>query len=753
MSDLDDALITFKQETQELLVDMELGLLNLEDNPADEESINSVFRAMHTIKGTSGLFGFDPIVSFTHHAETVLDQVRKGNRGIDSQLISVLLLCQDHTAQLIEFCLAHYPAELTPALQAKGAELLSKLQATDGASSTSTLTTQPEIAPDPAEVIAHPDNQPDDNWMISLKFKANAFRNGMDPLPFIRYLKTLGEIVDVITLFPELPSDNAIDPESCYLQFKIAFKSKASKQTIEGVFEFAEDDCDISIIPPHSEIDRYLELLQHHTDAALNPEFHTPRVQKLGDMLIQIGVLTPKEVAKALEQQKLPLPDGANKAPRLGEILIEQNISPAPIVEQALKKQQQVQQKIAAEANFIRVDSTKLGQLINLVGELVISGAAMRLMVDRHGLSDVEEVVLNMNNLVSDIRTTALELRMVPIGETFSRFKRVVRDVSKELKKDIELDITGGETELDKTIVEKINDPLTHLIRNSLDHGIELPEERLAKGKPAQGLVSLNAFHDSGNVVIQISDDGAGLHSDKIRAKAIANGLITPEQVLSQQEIFNLIFAAGLSTKDQVNNLSGRGVGMDVVRRNIEALRGSIDLQSVAGQGTTTTIRLPLTLAIIDGFMVEAETERYIIPLSMIEECVEMDTDDNDIKFNRIQHYVNLRGEVMPYLRLGDYLHQRAEHLITHSQQQHKESMVVVRSGQAKIGLVVDELHGEHQTVIKPLGKIFETLKGISGATVLGSGDVALILDVQGLIQHANKHHARLTIPMEMTLQ
>ncbi|MDP2903325.1 MAG: chemotaxis protein CheW, partial [Methylovulum sp.] len=269
--------------------------------------------------------------------------------------------------------------------------------------------------------------------------------------------------------------------------------------------------------------------------------------------------------------------------------------------------------------------------------------------------------------------------------------------------------------------------------RNALDHGIELPEQRESQGKPAQGTVHLNAYHDSGHIVIQIADDGAGLNADKILAKALADGFVTADQQLTRQEVFNLIFEAGLSTKELLSNLSGRGVGMDVVRRNIEILRGSVSLDSIEGQGTTVTVRLPLTLAIIDGFMVETENERYIIPLSMIEECVEMNPAEWEI--DTIQHYINLRGEVLPYLRLGDYFHNRSRHLGN----DHRESLVVVRFGQAKVGLVVDHLHGEHQTVIKPLGKLFEQLQGISGATVLGNGDVALILDVQALIQHAIK--------------
>jgi len=716
MSDMDAALETFAQEAEELLLDMENSLLILEDTPDDSETINSVFRAMHTIKGSSGLFGFNIIVAFTHEAETVLDQVRNGERHINNELISALLDCKDHTIKLLEHCFNDNSAELPVELQAISLKLISQLTG----KTEQQLTANHDdlhIEKESSEISA-------DNWLISLEFKTDAFRNGMDPLSFIRYLKTLGDIEQIISTATNLPSGEAMDPESCYLQFKIVFKSDASKQMIEDVFEFAADDCDIKILPPNSKVEHYTELLE---------DLPEDNVERLGDILIKIGALTVNDVKKAIKNQTENKNDDDKPKP-LGEILIEQKVVSPEIVDEALKKQQQTKQKVASESTYIRVDSNKLGQLINLVGELVISGAAMNLMVERHGLSDVEEVAVSMNTLVSDIRDTALELRMVPIGETFSRFKRVVRDVSKELNKNIALSITGGETELDKTVVEKINDPLTHLIRNSLDHGIESPEERLAVGKEAQGNIQLNAYHDSGHIVIQIVDDGGGLNSEKILAKAIANGLVSEEDTLSQQEIFNLIFEAGLSTKQQASSLSGRGVGMDVVKRNIEALRGSVSISSQEGLGTTITIQLPLTLAIIDGFMVETEQERYIIPLSMVDECVEMNSKEWEIDSQ--QHYVNLRGEVLPYLHLGEYFHNGRGQAVKST---NRESLVVVSFGQSKVGFVVDNLHGEHQTVIKPLGKVFESLKGITGATVLGDGNVALILDVQGLMQVAIK--------------
>lgn len=718
MSDMNPALETFSQEVDELLTAMEEALLGLDGTPDNADSINSIFRAMHTIKGSSGLFGFDDIVAFTHEAETVLDRVRNGERSIDAELVSVLLACKDHTTHLIQHFLYHENEPLPEALQQQSQALIAQLVGQSAAVAGGMPSTQEEKA-DHFEVDVNTTDS-SDNWVISLAFKQDALRNGMDPLSFIRYLQTLGKIIEVIITMPTLPRIEDMDPEDCYLNFKIVFNSNADKKTIEDVFEFAEDDCDIHILPPNSRQEHYLQLLA---------DMQEDQVKRLGEMLIEIGALTEKEVANILHEQHN---DDEEEVKPIGEMLLEKNILQQPVIEQALKKQESVKQKINKESNYIRVDAAKLGYLINLVGELVISGAAMRLMVDKHGLSDVDDVASTMSHLVEDIRDTALQLRMVQIGETFMRFQRVVHDVSKELGKQIQLQITGGESELDKTVVEKINDPLTHLVRNSLDHGIETPAERMQAGKPEKGTIQLNAYHDSGRIVIQISDDGKGLDPDKIVAKAVAKGLIKQDQVLSKSEIYNLIFEPGLSTKEEASNLSGRGVGMDVVRRNIEALRGSISVDSELGQGTTVTIHLPLTLAIIDGFMVEAQKERYIIPLSMVEECVEMSSDEWQI--DDVQHYVNLRGQVLPYLRLGDFFHKNKKHTRTQ-----RESLVVVRFGEAKAGFVVDELHGENQTVIKPLGKLFENLDGIGGATVLGSGDVALILDVQGLIQHAKK--------------
>jgi two-component system chemotaxis sensor kinase CheA len=349
----------------------------------------------------------------------------------------------------------------------------------------------------------------------------------------------------------------------------------------------------------------------------------------------------------------------------------------------------------------------------------------------------------NLLHLVEEVRDTALGLRMVQIGETFNRYKRVVREVSRETGKDIELEIHGAETELDKTLIEKIGDPLMHLVRNAVDHGIESPERRSEAGKPAKGIVSLNAFHDSGSVVIQIKDDGGGLSKERIMNKALEKGLVSEGQQLSDQETFRLIFEAGFSTAETVSNISGRGVGMDVVRKNIEALRGHVEMESEEGVGTTISIRLPLTLAIIDGFQVRVGDAQYIVPLDMVEECIELNEalrgGDDDA------NYVNLRGEILPFVHLGDIFNpnknvdcstDQHEALIEQSisGRKHSDNIVVVHFAGKKAGFVVDELLGEQQTVFKPLGKVFQNLKGISGTTILGSGEVAMIIDIPEMV-------------------
>ncbi|HCI13793.1 MAG TPA: chemotaxis protein CheA [Gallionellaceae bacterium] len=709
---LDEALKTFIIESRELLEQMENALLSIEQEPDDAEIINAIFRAAHTIKGSAGLFGLDHVVAFTHVAESVLDRVRSGELQIDSELVALLLESRDHIGGLIE----HVAAGETPGDEAeqRGGTLIARLNAYLGFN----LEAKPAGMPVEHEhkfEKESSDSVATDNWHISLRFGPDVLRNGMDPLSFIRYLETLGEIVNVVTLTDAVPTLTAIDPESCYLGFEISFRSDADKATIEGVFDFVREYSQIRIMPPHSKASEYVILIRDLPEKEM----------RLGEILVKCGTLTQAELDAVLRAQA----QSEEHPPRpIGEMLLEKQIVQATVVEAALDKQKQVKDSKTAESSLIRVDAEKLDQLINLIGELTIAGAGASLAAQRSGISELQEATAIMSRMVEEVRDSALTLRMVQIGGTFSRFQRVVRDVSKELGKDIELVISGAETELDKTVVEKIGDPLTHLVRNSMDHGIESAEVRLAKGKPAKGMLRLNAYHDSGSIVIEVSDDGGGLNKEKILAKAIERGLMQPDANLSDKEIFNLIFEAGLSTVEQVSNLSGRGVGMDVVKRNIMALRGTVDLDSEAGRGTTVSIRLPLTLAIIDGFLVGVGKSSFVIPLDLVVECIELPSQSTEEGGN---NYLNLRGEVLPFLHLRNLFEVEGSEV-------RRENVVVVQYGNARAGLVVDTLQGEFQTVIKPLGHIFSHVNGIGGSTILGSGEVALILDVPRLVQQVS---------------
>jgi len=713
----DSALPTFIAESRELLQSMEEALLRIEQSPDDAETINAIFRTAHTIKGSAGLFGLDDIVAFTHVAESVLDKVRSGELRVDAELVALLLATGDHMSELVNN--AADGGELTDLVRETGQTLIDRLNVYLGEATAAPATTAAHAAKAkvPAEYeLPHTTEGggqvETDLWHISLRFGHDVYRSGMDPLSFIRYLGTLGDIHHMVTLFDAMPAAQAMDPESCYLGFEISFKSNADKAAIESVFDFVSENCQIRILPPHSKITEYLQFIDDLPGEEL----------RVGEMLVRCGTLTASELEVALKLQRAE--SGEQQRP-IGEVLLDAKLVPPTVMAAALEKQRQFKETKSNEASLIRVDAEKLDQLINLVGELIIAGAGTTLIAQRAGVPELLEATATLSRLVEEVRDSALTLRMVQIGGTFNRFQRVVRDVSKELGKDIDLVISGADTELDKTVVEKIGDPLTHLVRNSMDHGIESAAVRLARGKPAKGTLKLNAYHDAGSVVIEVSDDGGGLNKDRILKKAIERGLVSEGAALSDKEIHNLIFEAGFSTADVVSNLSGRGVGMDVVRRNIQALRGTVDLHSVEGQGSTVRIRLPLTLAIIDGFLVGVGNATYVIPLDMVVECIELSATDHDASDKR---YLNLRGEVLPYRRLR-------EHFEVEGEPARRENIVVVRYGEQRAGLVVDKLLGEFQTVIKPLGKVFNQIQGMGGFTILGSGEVALILDVPSLMK------------------
>ncbi len=711
---MDELTRVFIQESEEQLAEMEAGLLKLEQAPDDRDNINAIFRAAHTIKGGSGVVECRYIEQFTHLVENVLDELRNGDISVTAPLATLLLECRDHMGSLIGVLAsgeAEPSAELTKSGEALTDRLKELITNKDNLSQSRLAVHEEdiEIESTGGGVVNT------DSWHISVRFGKNVLRGGMDPLSFIRFLAGLGEIIGMETIADGIPAAEEMDPESCYLGFEIRLQTKASKADIERVFDFVQDECELRILPPLSNASDYIRLISELPEDTM----------RLGEMLVRCGALTQAEVERGLQAQtSTPAADAAaaqETTVPLGEILVESNVVQKEIVDAAIAKQTQVVEKKAREAQLVRVQADKLDQLIDLIGELVIAGAAANLLALKSRQTDLVEATSVLSRLVESIRDSALQLRMVQIGDTFTRFNRVVRDVAKDLGKEIELVISGAETELDKTVVEKIGDPLMHLVRNSLDHGIEPVDVRLARGKPACGRVSLNAYHDSGIIVIEVSDDGGGLNREKIRAKAIERELIQPDATLTDNEIISLIFEPGFSTVDQISKLSGRGVGMDVVRRNIMSLRGTVDVTSVEGQGSTFTIRLPLTLAIIDGFQVGVGKASYVIPLDSVVECIER----KDLAGDR--NFLNLRGEALPFIRLRELFE-------VEGQAPARESIVVVQFGGQRAGIVVDQLMGEFQTVIKPLGRMFANLRGIGGSTILGSGEVALILDVAALV-------------------
>ena len=703
--DMQEALKIFTVECNELLEEMEACLLGLETSTEPSQTINSIFRAAHTIKGTAGLFGLDHIVQFTHVVESLLDRLRNGELSVTSELITALLPCCDHLSRLI-LEVTNGSLEENPEVTECGNHLLDALLPYQQ----TTATTESHIAVLP-ETTARVETLAEKysgygNWLLFLQFNENCLRDGMDPLSFIHYLTTLGEIIDLATFSYTLPDVISMNPELSYLAFEIILQTDADKEAIENVFEFIREGSHIHILPLENRIPYYVELINSLTEEDA----------QLGSLLLKSGVITPRELEEGLKAQQ-----AAQSPCRIGEILVEQRVVQQPLINAALEKQQQIKDNKAKEGQYIRVEADRLDRLINLVVELVISSAAAKLKGMQTTDISLQEANTSVVSLVEEVRDSALQLRMVSIGTTFNRFHRVAHDVSKELGKDIKLVINGADTEVDKSVVEKIGDPLLHLVRNAMDHGIERAELRTERGKPQQGTIRLNAYHSSGNIVIEVSDDGGGLNRDKILAKAVERGLIPAGIVPSDQDIYAFIFEPGFSTVEHLSNLSGRGVGMDVVKRNITELRGSIFIDSQAGQGTTLRIQLPLTLAIIDGFLAGVGDASYVIPLDKVVECVALPSDDH-------HDFMELRGEVLPFIRLRKLFNKNGATV-------RRQNVIVVEHAGLKAGLVVDRLMGELQTVIKPLGCLFEHVQGVSGSTILGSGEVALILDVPTLVQ------------------
>ncbi|HSW07176.1 chemotaxis protein CheA [Aquabacterium sp.] len=709
------ALPAFISEAEEQLDLLELLLLQLEDAPDDRELLDTLFRCAHTIKGSAGLFGLDEVVGFTHHVETLLDAVRQGQVALTPEVSTLLLQSKDQIRGLVALA-AGTPAEAEQALptdEATRAALVSRLRAASG-------DLAPDAATAPQAHTADPPATGGRRWGISVRFGSDTYRNGMDPLAILNYAGNLGTISRTVCDIAAVPALDSIDPESCHLAFDFTLDTDATRSEIEAAFSFVRDDCELRITEPEprpNEVSARIEAL--------------PDNIRLGDILIAAGAVTRAQLQQALQAQSATV-DAGGQAPPLGEILQAKSGLSQQVVAAALQKQAKPRAAAAAAAapagndnRYIRVQADRLDAVINLLGELVIAGAGAALLARQTRSGALIEANAQIGQLIEEIRNGTLQLRMVPIGETFSRFRRVVRDTAAELDKDVALEIIGADTELDKSVVERIADPLMHLVRNALDHGLETPAERLAAGKPAQGRLTLSACHESGGILMRIVDDGRGIQRDKVLQRAWDRGLVERGVVPPEDEILNLIFEPGFSTAEKVTNLSGRGVGMDVVRRNLEALRGSVHVHSQPGQGSRIEIRLPLTLAIIDGFLVGVGSSKFILPLDGVVEVLENRPTATALDA-RGRSVVALRGQVLPVVSL------RTLYALD-SPAPERSSVVVIQAGTRRYGVMVDHLHGQHQTVIKPLGRLFRSLRGISGSSILGNGEVALIFDIPAL--------------------
>jgi len=714
MSDADQdfiaaAMPAFISEAGEQTEAIEALLLELEEQPDNRELLDTLFRCAHTVKGSAGIFGLNKVVEFTHHVETLLDKLRDGDLGLTPELSTLLLQCNDQIKFLVDT--ASDDSADTPEQKDLRADLIIQLQAyTHGVAAAG--------ASAPVATASKADSLADMTaWKISARFGPDTFRNGMDPLSIARYLKGLGTVQSMLCGVEAVPALVNLNPETCYLSFGMELASNASREEVEGAFSFVADDCELDVIAPETTGQKLVRAIED-----------MPTTPRLGDMLVSVGAVSQEKLTEVLSNQGHTARSAPASKPKLGGLLESQAGVAPEVVEAALNKQQKARETGGGggeENRYIRVQADRLDLVINLLGELVIAGAGANLLARETRNVALIEANLHMNGLIEEIRNGTLGLRMVPVGETFSRFRRVVRDTASSLGKEVSFEIVGGEAELDKSMVEKIADPLMHLVRNSLDHGLEPPQERIAAGKTPAGKLTLSARHETGAILIRIEDDGRGINRERVLQRAWNRGLIEPGIVPGDDVINMMIFEPGFSTAEQVTNLSGRGVGMDVVKRNIESLRGSLKLNSRPGHGLQVDIRLPLTLAIIDGFLVGVGKAKFVLPLGSVVEVIEAGGQHVRVDGTG-RHCVELRGAVLPVVRL------RSLYSIESSLPD-RTSVVVVNSPRGKYGIEVEVLLGQQQTVIKPLGRLFKTLRGISGSSILGSGEVALILDVGSL--------------------
>lgn len=718
MSQMDQFIQAFKQEAYELLTELEAKLLELEERPDDIEVINAIFRALHTIKGSGGMFGFDDISKFTHHLENAYDLIRSNKLSVTTSIIDITLKSVDQ----IRVMLAADPGDTS--YTAKNASIVSAVEHiiegnNEEAEPVAVVAHSEPVeekipVPDIPVEKTHNETQPEapstgeeKTYRIRFKPACDIFLTGNNPVRILNELRELGTC-KIFAYGDSIPLLKELNPEHSYTLWDIIITTSAPIEAVKDVFIFVEGE----------------SLLQFEE---LKPEFADDN-KKLGDILIERGDMKPEDVAKVRDLQR-----------KFGEVAVAAGVVSAEKIQAALVEQQHVRDiaetQKKEEIATIRVQSEKLDQLVDLVGELVTLQARLNQLSLKTVDNELIAIAEESERLTSSLRDSTMSIRMVQIGSTFSKFKRLVRDLSAELGKEIDLETSGAETELDKTVIEKLNDPLVHIIRNCIDHGIERPDDRIAKGKARRGVVHLSAVHSGASVQIKIRDDGRGLNKEAIFNKAVERGVISDDAKLTDKETYELIFMPGFSTAEKITNVSGRGVGLDVVKSAIESLRGSIDITSQPGVGTTMILNLPLTLVIIDGLLVRIAEDHYVIPLSNVEECVALTAEERVAGHEK--RVINIRGEIVPYIRLRERFGMNGELPSI-------EQIVIVRIEGKRIGYVVDHVIGENETVIKSLGGLYKHVAELSGATILGDGRVALILDVYKLAEGAESEYAEL---------
>ena len=691
----------FFDEANELLDNLEEQLLALSDNNGDPETIAAVFRAMHTIKGSSAMFGFNEISTFTHEAESAMDQVRNGVIPVTPELIDLLLKARDHIRSLLDAGI-----EVSEDVHKLSESLILEFKVyvqSHGGNAMETTSSVKKI---------EPKKDSDENtstWRIKFRPSSTIMQNGTRPELLIKELTEFGTAT-VVPFYNDLPLLSEMDSELCYFSWDVILTTTKTKNDIEDVFIFLDSESKIEV--------EKIDLLPGENN-------------KIGEILVSRKDVSQDDVDEILKAKK-----------QLGLMLVEKKIVSEEQVRSALAEQQHLksldsngQVQSPSSSATLRISSAKLDQLVDLVGELVTFNARL----DQEAIKNDNVTFKNLSEQCDRIavmmRDISMGLRMVPVGTLFQKFKRTVHDLSAQLGKKVEMVTVGAETELDKTVIEKLNDPLLHLIRNSVDHGIELPEARIAAGKNPTGTVTLSAKHAGAFINITIKDDGKGLDKDAIREKAIQKKLAKPDDTLSDSEIFNMIFQPGFSTAKQVTSVSGRGVGLDVVKKDLGTLGGTVTTESEPGKGTSFILKIPLTMAIIDGMLVTIGTVTYIVPLNTISECISSSISKEQMEEDFI--VTRNHGKDLKSVNLRKFF-KIAEPLPDH------QEIVSVYDGDEVYGLVVDKILGSQQTVIKPLGPLYGNCTGINSSTILGDGSVALILDIfqlTSMIKNSEKAH------------